>query len=91
MAVSTRQLGLMLLCLCAITLTLAWVIERRQILSFRQELDAWGTGSAPASGGSRSFAGDATPGGLGGYTVDYPVPDGPLVADDETDEAGGLE
>lgn len=42
---STRQLGLLLVLLCAITLTLAWIIERRQILSFRSELDAWGAGA----------------------------------------------
>lgn len=44
MTISTRQLGILLVLLCAITLTLAWVIERRQILSFRAELDSWGMG-----------------------------------------------
>jgi hypothetical protein len=39
---SSRQLALLLLLLVSLTLTLAWVIERRQIMSFRQELDAWG-------------------------------------------------
>lgn len=44
MSISTKQLGMLLVLLVAITLTLAWIIERRQILSFREELDAWGHG-----------------------------------------------
>lgn len=41
---SSRQLGLLLVLLCGLTLTLAWVIERRQVLSLREELDAWALG-----------------------------------------------
>ena len=38
-----RELALWLALVMVATLALAWVIERRHILSFRAELDAWGS------------------------------------------------
>ncbi len=46
---TTRQLALLVVAVVALTLSLAWLIERRQVLSLRQELDHWGGGpSMPA-------------------------------------------
>lgn len=85
MSLTSKQLGILLVCLCAITLTVAWIIERRQILAFRQELDAWGVtppGSAQTLGG-RS-------GQVEGYAVDYPIASSPSVDagdDDGSDDS----
>lgn len=76
MSISTKQLGLLLLLLVAITLTLAWVIERRQILSFRQELDAWGRQAAPPPAAATSSSSSSGPG-----TPDDPAPFVPPPAD----------
>lgn len=67
---TSKQLGLLLLCLCAITLTVAWIIERRQIMAFRSELDAWGV-TPP---GSRNTIPEEQ---VGGYRVDYPITSSP--------------
>ena len=90
MTVSTRQLGLLLVLLCAITLTLAWVIERRQILSFRAELDAWGRDPhaptpAPASPSSAAAVEQPPPSGDPDEPVPFvapPPPDPPELADE---------
>lgn len=39
---TTRQLVIFAALVVALTLSLAWLIERRQVLSLRQELDRWG-------------------------------------------------
>ena len=72
MSLSTKQLGILLLLLCAITLTLAWIIERRQILSFRQELDAWGRTPPPSTPGAGAAAVPVE--SLAESTPDEPLP-----------------
>lgn len=44
---TTKQLVVFATVVVALTLTLAWMIERRTVLSLRQDLDRWGTPSPP--------------------------------------------
>lgn len=39
---TTRQLVVFGVVVVAVTLTLAWLIEKRTVLSLRQQLDSWG-------------------------------------------------
>ena len=43
----TSQLLILVAATTVLALVLAWVIERRQILSLREELEHWGTSQAP--------------------------------------------
>lgn len=88
MSLTSKQLGLLLLCLCAITLTVAWIIERRQILSFRAELDAYGTSTSPPAGGPLTGTAGAGLAATGGYPIDYPITSSPSVDDDQLGEDG---
>lgn len=86
MTISTKQLGLLLVLLCGLTLTLAWIIERRQILSFREELDAYGR-TAPAESSSSSSAAAVAP----SDSPDEPVPFVPPPADPTPPKLAGDE
>lgn len=44
---TTKQLVVFATVVVALTLTLAWMIERRTVLSLRHDLDRWGTPSPP--------------------------------------------
>ena len=44
---TTRQLVVFAVAVVALTLTLAWMIERRTVLSLRQDLDRWGAPQPP--------------------------------------------
>lgn len=46
---TTKQLVLFAVVVVGLTLTLAWLIERRTVLSLRQQLDAYGQ-PQPAAG-----------------------------------------
>lgn len=46
---TTKQLVVFATVVVALTLTLAWMIERRTVLSLRQDLDRWGTPPPPVS------------------------------------------
>jgi len=43
--VTTRQLLILSVLVVTLTLSLAWLIEKRQVLSLRQELNRWGAGA----------------------------------------------
>lgn len=45
---TTKQLLVLMAVVVALTLSLAWLIERRQVLSLRQELDRFGVEPPPA-------------------------------------------
>lgn len=69
---TTRQLVVFGAVVVALTLALAWMIERRTVLSLRQDLDRWGGGEQiPSPGPNQAM----------------PPPNAPLVGwDDEESE-----
>lgn len=49
---TTRQLVVFAVVVVALTLSLAWLVERRTVLSLRQQLDSWGAPLPPPSAGA---------------------------------------
>lgn len=66
---TSKQLLLFGALIVALTLSLAWLIERRQVLSLRQELDRWG-GEAGTTGDDGG--GSPAPREEGGPIVGWP-------------------
>lgn len=76
---TTRQLVGFAAAVIVLTLALAWLIERRQVLSLREELHAWG--AAPDLPPVADVVPPAPPEGADGQIVGWP----------EEPETGGIE